>query len=133
MELETVLNLVKAGFTKDEILQMAQPKPNPADPVPASAPTPETVPDAKPEQSPVVAPVAVAVPEPQPAPQPAQVDVPSQSNTTLEDIMKGIAQLTSAVQANAIASSVIPQGISQPPKPEDIVAEIIRPSYKERR
>lgn len=133
MELEAVLNLVKAGFTKDEIMQMAQPKPNPADPVPASEPVNDPQPEPEPAPVPAqpVPPVAVAVP--QPAPQPAPVDVQNPSAPTLEDIMKGIAHLTSAVQANAIANSVIPQGLTQPVKPEDIMAEIIRPTYKERK
>lgn len=129
MELETILELVKAGFTKNEILQMAQPKPNPADPVPASEPVNDPQPEAEPAPVPAqpVPPVAVAVPAPQP--QPAPVEVQNPSAPTLEDIMKGIAHLTSAVQANAIANSVIPQGLTQPVKAEDIMAEIIRPTY----
>ena len=46
--------------------------------------------------------------------------------------MQGIAKLTSAVQANAIAQSVIPQGLQNPPSAEDMLAEIIRPTFKER-
>ena len=51
---------------------------------------------------------------------------------TMADIMQGIAKLTSAVQANAIAQSVIPQGLQTPPSAEDMLAEIIRPTFKER-
>ena len=50
----------------------------------------------------------------------------------MADIMQGIAKLTSAVQANAIAQSVIPQRLQNPPSAEDMLAEIIRPTFKER-
>ena len=130
MELNTILELVKAGFTKDEIMQMAQPQNPIADPVPASNPVNEQEPKAEPAVAPppVAEPVAVAVPAP--APQPVQT--PAQDQPTMADIMQGIAKLTSAVQANAIASSVIPQGLQNTPTAEDMIAEIIRPTFKER-
>ena len=132
MELNTILELVKAGFTKDEIMQMEQPtvqNPNP-EPVPAQVDTPAPTPEHQPVQAQVVEPVAPAVPTPTPAPQPVQT--PAQDQPTMADIMQGIAKLTSAVQANAIAQSVIPQGLQNPPSAEDMLAEIIRPTFKER-
>ena len=126
MELNTILELVKAGFTKDEIMQMAQPtesNPNP-EPVQTPVDTPAQTPE--PVQAQVVEPVAPAVPAPQP------VQTPAPDQPTMADIMQGIAKLTSAVQANAIAQSVIPQGLQSPPSAEDMLAEIIRPSFKER-
>lgn len=128
MELSTILELVKAGFTKDEIMQMAQPQTSVSDPVPVEQPVAVPEPKAEPAvaPAPVAEPVAVAVPAPTPAPTPAQ-DQP-----TMADIMQGIAKLTSAVQANAIANSVIPQGLQNPPSAEDMIAEIIRPTFKER-
>lgn len=132
MELSTILELVKAGFTKDEIMQMAQPQTPVADPVPVvqpvETPTPvethasvnELIP------APVDPPVAVAVPAPQPAP------TQQEAQPTMAELMQSIAKLTSAVQANAIAQSVIPAGLSNPPKAEDMLAEIIRPTFKER-
>ena len=130
MELNTILELVKAGFTKDEIMQMAQPSTPVTDPEPVQMamdlPTQET----EPAPAQVVEPVAPAVPAPAPAPQPVQT--PAQDQPTMADIMQGIAKLTSAVQANAIAQSVIPQGLQNPPSAEDMLAEIIRPTFKER-
>ena len=128
MELSTVLELVKAGFTKDEIMQMAQP----ATPVPDAQPAPAEVSPTDPEPQPVQAQVAepVAVPAPAPAPQPVQT--PAQDQPTMAELMQSIAKLTSAVQANAIAQSVIPQGLQNPPSSEDMLAEIIRPTFKER-
>ena len=136
MELGTVLELVKAGFTKDEILQMdsqTSPAPNP-EPVQLAMdiPAPEAQPVSAPTQA--VEPVAVAVPQPtpQPVPVPQPVQTPAENQPTMADIMQSIAKLTSAVQANAIAQSVIPAGLSNPPSADDMIAEIIRPTYKER-
>lgn len=126
MELTDIMALVKAGYTKDEIAQMD--KPQPADPNPQPVPVP--VQTAEPEtqfadpQTPVAEPVA----QPVPAPVPAQTE----TQPTMAEIMQSIAKLTSAVQANAIAQSVIPQGMTTPPKAEDMIAEIIRPTFKER-
>ena len=140
MELNTILELVKAGFTKDEIMHMAQPTqttPNPTpvaeqntDPEPVQLQMDLPAPTPKPVQAQVVEPVAPAVPTPTPVPQPVQT--PAQDQPTMADIMQGIAKLTSAVQANAIAQSVIPQGLQNPPSAEDMLAEIIRPTFKER-
>lgn len=124
MELNTVLELVKAGFTKDEIMQMAQPSPTVPNAEPAQVDTPAPI--AEPVPEPVAEPVAVA----QPVAQPAQAE--AQKEPTMAELMQSIAKLTSAVQANAIAQSVIPQGISNPPSAESALAEIIRPAFHQR-
>ena len=110
MELTDILSLVKAGYTREEIEKME----NPVIPDPVPAPVVE----------PVKEPAPVAQPGPQPVPQPEQ--------PTMAELMQSMAKLTSAIQANAIAQSVIPSGISNPPKAEDMLAEIIRPTFKER-
>ena len=136
MELNDILELVKAGFTKDEIMQMAKPEHSDPNPAPVPAPVDNPAPAPEPVSAPAPAPVAPAVPAPQPVPQPAPqpqpVQAPAQDQPTMADLMQGIAKLTSAVQANAIAQSVIPQGLQNPPSAEDMLAEIIRPTYKER-
>lgn len=114
MKLEEVMALVNAGYTKEEIAAMEQP----TDPTPAPAPTPEPAPQPTPE------PVPAPAPAPTPAPEPAQ--------PTMADLMQSIAKLTSAVQANAIANSIIPGGANQQPVAEDMLAEIIRPTFKAR-
>ena len=105
-------------------------KPQPTDPntVPAGEPIETPVPEAKPvnPSAPVAEPVAPAVPAPAPVPQPAQ----QEAQPTMAELMQSIAKLTSAVQANAIAKSVIPAGVSNPPNAEDMLAEIIRPTYQ---
>ena len=128
MELTDIMALVKAGYTKDEIAQMDKPKP--ADPntepvqlqMQIPAPTPE------PTNPPAQVAEPVAVPVAQPVPQPAQ----QEAQPTMAELMQSIAKLTSAVQANAIAQSVIPAGVSNPPSAEDMLAEIIRPTFHQR-
>lgn len=129
MDIKDILSLVNAGFSKEEIVQMT----NPATPAPEPTPAPAPVPvlEVKPVEAP--APVAVAEPSATPAPQPAQA--PAQEQPTMAQVMESIAKLTSAVQANAIAQSVIPQGLQtlhNQPTAEDMLAEIIRPTFKER-
>ncbi len=123
MELADIMALVKAGYTKDEIAQMDKPNPADPDPVPVQQPVVQT------EQTPVqvVEPVPTAVPVAQPVQQDAQ------PQPSMADLMQSIAKLTSAVQANAIAQSVIPGGANpQTPTAEDMIAEIIRPTFKAR-
>lgn len=130
MTLNDILTLAKAGYTRNEIEQMdgatlpdAIPTQQPVEnPVPATEPT---EPAAQ-----VVEPVAVPAPVATPAPTPAPAPAPAEP--TMAELMQSIAKLTSAVQANAIAQSVIPGGLSNPPKAEDMLAEIIRPTFKER-
>ena len=132
MELTTVLELVKAGFTKDEIMQMEQPTVQNAntEPVQTADVEPKQTTEPAPAPAQVVQPVAVPAPVPTPAPVQQPVQTPVQNQPTMADLMQGIAKLTSAVQANAIAQSVIPGGQTGLPSAEDMLAEIIRPTYK---
>ena len=136
MELTDILALVKAGYTRDEIAQMDNPQTTVPDAVTVHQPVQTTTPVAEPASTPapVVEPVTPAVPVATPVPtqQPTQTQPNEQTQPTMADIMQGIAKLTSAVQANAIAQSVIPQGLQNPPSAEDMLAEIIRPTFKER-
>ena len=130
MELNDILTLVKAGYTRNEIEQMERPGIHDASPaiVPVEEPAQPTEPAPAPVNEPVIAAVPAAVPTPQP--QPAQ----AQAEPTMAELMQSIAKLTSAVQANAIAQSVIPGGATpQTPTAEDMLAEIIRPTYHERK
>ena len=128
MELADILSLVKAGYTREEIEQMAKPQPTDPNPVPAVQPVATPVPVAEPANPPAQVAEPVAVPTPAPVPQPAQ----QEAQPTMAELMQSIAKLTSAVQANAIAQSVIPAGVSNPPSAEDMLAEIIRPTFHQR-
>lgn len=128
MELTDILSLVKAGYTREEIEQMEKPQPSDPNPVPAVQPVANPVPVAEPTNPPAQVVEPVAVPAPAPVPQPAQ----QEAQPTMAELMQSIAKLTSAVQANAIAQSVIPAGVSNPPSAEDMLAEIIRPTFHQR-
>ena len=128
MELTDILSLVKAGYTREEIEQMEKPQPSDPNPVPAVQPVANPIPVAEPANPPAQVVEPVAVPAPAPVPQPAQQEV----QPTMAEIMQSIAKLTSAVQANAIAQSVIPAGVSNPPSAEEMLAEIIRPTFHQR-
>ena len=132
MELTDIMALVKAGFTRDVIMQMETHQPADANPVPASEPVATLEPVAEPTHPPAQVVEPVAVPAPQPAPQPAHQPAQQEAQPTMAELMQSIAKLTSAVQANAIAQSAIPQGLQTPPSAEDMLAEIIRPTFKER-
>ena len=130
MELNDILSLVKAGYTRAEIEQME--RPGTPDAAPVIVPVEEPVQKAEPIPAPVDAPVAAAAPAAVPAPQPLPAQ--AQAEPTMAEIMQSIAKLTSAVQANAIAQSVIPGGVTQQaPTAEEMLAEIIRPTYHERK
>lgn len=128
MELTDILSLVKAGYTREEIEQMEKPQPSDSNPVPAVQPVANPVPVAEPTNPPAQVAEPVAVPVATPVPQPAQ----QEAQPTMAELMQSIAKLTSAVQANAIAQSVIPAGVSNPPSAEDMLAEIIRPTFHQR-
>lgn len=109
-----ILELVRAGYTKEEINQMTAPAPAPV-PEPGPEPVPEPVPEPEPVHT-----------DPEP------VLTPTDPEPTIRDVLQGIAKLTSAIQANAIAHSIVPGGNPGAPRAEDALAEIIRPTYKER-
>ena len=125
MDANTIIRLLDAGYTKDEIsaLETVQ-VPTPAVETPAPAPVPAEAP------AEAVAPVAELAPAPQPTPTPEPA--PAEEQPSMADVMRQIAKLTVAVQANAIANSVLPQGGFHQPSAEDALAEIIRPTYRER-
>ena len=128
MELTDILSLVKAGYTREEIAQMEKPQPADPNPEPVQLQMQIPVPTPEPANPPTQVVEPVAVPVAQPVPQPAQ----QEAQPTMAELMQSIAKLTSAVQANAIAQSVIPAGVSNPPSAEDMLAEIIRPTFHQR-
>ena len=128
MELTDIISLVKAGYTREEIEQMEKPQPSDPNSVPAVQPVETPVPVAEPTNPLAQVAEPAAVPAPAPVPQPAQ----QEAQPTMAELVQSIAKLTSAVQANAIAQSVIPAGVSNPPSAEDMLAEIIRPTFHQR-
>ena len=130
MELTDILSLVKAGYTRNEIEQMEKPSPSDPNPVPTVQPIETPIQVTEPANPPTQAVEPVAVPAAVPAAVPQHTQ--QETQPTMADLMQSIAKLTSAVQANAIAQSVIPEGVSNPPRAEDMLAEIIRPTFHQR-
>lgn len=106
MDLNDILKLVNAGFTKAEIMQLsAAPAGDPA-PAPASDPAPAPAPAG----------------DPAPAQAPAQAPAPAPEDLTqklLNGITGQLQALTSAVQANNIRGANAPA--NAPETTEDII------------
>lgn len=119
MDANTIIRLLDAGYTKEEISALETvPVPTPAVETPTPAPAPVEIPAV------VEEPVAVAVAEP--APQPTPTPAPEQAQPSMTDVMREIARLTSAVQANAIASSSMP--VQTGMNLDNVMANIIKPT-----
>lgn len=104
MELDKILKLVEAGFSKEEILGLVAP----AVPAREQAPAPE------------------AVPEPAPEPEPAPAPVAPADNSTV--LLEAINRLTNTIQSQAIRQSNIP-GVSRAQTADQVLAEIIHPTF----
>ena len=102
MILTDIVELCKAGFSKDEILKMVNPAP-----APASAPAP--------------APAPVPVPAPAPAPAPAPVPVPAPA--PVDKLVETVDNLVKVLQSDAILKS----RQVEPESPEQIFANLIAP------
>jgi hypothetical protein len=107
MTVNEIMKLLDAGYTKEEISALEAPAPEPE-----AKPEPAPAPDAEPK----------AKPEPAPAPD---------AEPTLADVLKKVAKLTATIQANALAQTQI-NGQPKAPTAEDMIAQIIRPTRKER-
>jgi len=134
MDANTIIRLLDAGYTKEEISAMETvqaPTLTVETPTPAPTPAPVQIPvvngNPDPYPAPAEAPVAVANPAPTPPPQPT----PAQEQPSLSDVMHQIAKLTASIQANALANTNLPTGAD--PRSgltgENALAEIIRPTF----
>ena len=118
MDINDVLALAKAGFSRDEISKIALAVPAEKQ-APATVPaqTPATVPQQAPETVPQQAPVTV--------PQQTPVTVPQQTpvTTPADAILKELGLIKDTMQANALFGAQMPK----PESTEDILASIINP------
>ena len=122
MTAQELLQLLNGGFTHDEIMQIITP-----DTVPAPAQTQEPIPESTNEPTPAPAPAAAPAPDPVPSAEPVQPSIADLIKAN-QELQMQIAKLTSTVQANAIASSVVPGGIPQQPDASQVLGQIIRPT-----
>lgn len=72
MTLNDVITLARAGFTREQIMELSAPVP-----APAPAPAPMPVPAPAPAPSPAPAPMPVPAPAPAPAPMPVPASAPA--------------------------------------------------------
>ena len=122
MTAQELIQLLNGGFSHDEIMQLVTP-----DTVPAPASAPEPAPAPADEPAPAIAPVPVPAADPAPAPEPDQPSIADLIKAN-QDLQLQIAKLTSTVQANAIANSVVPGGVPQQPDASQVLGQIIRPT-----
>ena len=112
MTIDDILALARAGYNSVQINALYSAQVAPAISQQVQPPVQVTAAEA--------APSPVAVPAQVPAPVPAPVP----AGATLDDVMRSIAGLTTAVQANALL------GAQQPAQPtvNDVLAQIIAPN-----
>lgn len=122
MNAQDILELVRGGFTHDEIIQLLTPGT-----VPAAAPTPEPAPAPADEPAPAPDPAPAPVPDPVPAQEHDQPNIGDLIKAN-QDLQLQVAKLTSAMQANAISSSMMPGGMPQAPDASAVLGQIIRPT-----
>ena len=114
MNYEQISKLIDAGFTKDEIMQLARDEP-------LQKPEPEPQPEPEPEPQPGPEKEKASEPEPQPEPD-------SQIGDRLTSIEKSIADLMKAFQSENLKKDQIrttAQTLQE--KTDAIMASIIRP------
>ena len=105
MNVEQIIKMIDAGYTKEEIEKMTQPEPNP-EPEPKTEPNPEPEPKTEPN------------PEPEPKTEPKTEPKPAD-----DPVLKELQDLKKAVYAMNIMQS------SQPPKSasvDDILAKALK-------
>ena len=116
MNYEQISKLIDAGFTKDEIMQLARDEP-------LQKPEPEPEPQPGPEPEPQLGPEKEKASEPEPKPEPD-----SQIGDRLTSIEKSITDLMKAFQSENLKKDQIrttAQTLEQ--KTDAIMASIIRP------
>lgn len=116
--IDKVIALTNAGFSKDEIMRLMniEPVQNPSQVQEQEEPKPTQVEEPKP------------TPMEEPKPTQTEEQKPAQTLDKSDEIIQALAKLTSTIQANAIATSLQPQARSQEDA-ESIMASIIRPQF----
>ena len=114
MTIDDILNLTRAGFTKAEIMALANPAPE------SSQNAPEQAQPATEPENPAPAPDPVPAEPAAPAPAPA-----APAGPTTQDLMAAIRGLTAAMQSANRNQAQMPDQHQM--TGEDVLAQIIRP------
>lgn len=118
MNIDDILQLAKAGFTKDEIMQLASS---------FTGKTNDPQDQAEAEEKPIE-----RKPEPQPSPEPVKTPEPElgpvepKEDKRIDDILAKLQVVSDKIQQNAILGTRQPEREST----DDILAKIINPTYK---
>lgn len=140
MTAQEIITLLQGGFTHDEIMALV-PAPAAPAPVPVPASALDTEPTAQPinQPAPASVPAPAPAPQPDPAPAPAPAPAPDPEQPDMMKLFQGMmaaqtemqrqmATLTGAIQANALAQSMLPGGNPQQPDAAQTLAQVIRPT-----
>lgn len=123
MTLEQIISLSQAGFTKQEILSLANTTPHPT-PQPASQPT--TTPNvASLPGAPQAAHTPATIPAPAPAQAPAQVQAQAEAQGTASEngVLSKLNELEKLLLMGNVSGSQMPEQTTT----DDILASIINP------
>ena len=137
MTIEQRIELLRGGYTPEQIEkfdQLEQVQPAQQGQQVQQEPKQEQIPAAAPAAEPDPAAAPAAEPDPAAAPAQQEPDALQLIRNMIEsskETNKNIAQLTAAIQANALASSGLPGGANNPTA-EEALASIIAPKPKER-
>ena len=134
--IEQRLELLRGGYTPEQIekFDTAEPAQQQAQQQQEPKPAPAEPPAAAPADPPTAAPAAAPADPPAAAPAQQEPDALQLIRNMFEsnkEVAKNMAQLTAAIQANALENSVLPGGANMPTA-EEALASIIAPKPKER-
>ena len=107
MELNQLMKLVEAGFTKEDIIRLSE--------------------AAEPQKAPV------QVSEPAPIPEPSEPDKPAPREAQekqIEALNASIGELSAKIRQMNLLSAVMPESAVKPVEPKDLIGKIINPYTK---
>ena len=131
MQISDVIALSHAGFTADQIMQMAQAQVQQPAPAPQQIQQPQ-VPQPQLMQQPVISPqqmaaiTAIQPPTPAPTPAPAPAPAPDPKPDPFQQLFEQMTGIKQAIQSSNIQNSQIAGGAPQ--STDDILASIIQPT-----
>ena len=108
MELNQLMKLVEAGFTKEDIIRLSE--------------------AAEPQKAPVQVSEPAPIPEPSPSPdKPALLEAQEKQ---IEALNASIGELSEKIRQMNLLSAVMPESAVKPVEPKDLIGKIINPYTK---
>ena len=109
MTINDVITLARAGFTREQIMELSAPVPAPAPapmPVPAPVPAPSPAPAPMPVPAPAPAPSPAPAPAPMPVPAPAPAPAPVPATASMSELQ--FSQLLQALNKSSASLDLPP-------------------------